>query len=736
MIPTGTERPQLSLVQLASLLDLLPVPAWVHNQGLILCANSLAASLLGASGSDDLIGRSVLDLTLESDRDRISAVVSVNSATGLALTAREETLRRLDGGLVEVELSARSLACHGQFLRIVTVVDQSERNRAQRAASKMVALLESTDLAVVGITMNGTVDAWNRGAERLFGYSAQEAIGHSLALITPDDHHHEMVEALEHIASGTSLPVQDTERRRKDGTLVPVLCGLAPIRNGKGEITGGVAALRDITERKRVERELRASEERLKLAQFAAGIGTWELRFAEDAFDCSEEYYRLFGLANRPPNDGSFAWVLERVHEEDRETVTQRMAEARQGIGYESEFRIVWPDGSTRWIAGRAQIFYDTRGRPERMLGASTDVTQRKMAEQALRESEERYRALSEMIPQLVWTSDEYGRALAFNHRWHEYTGFGSQEAAGFGWLPAVHPEDQRKTAEAWIKAVQTGEPYSLEIRLRRAKDGMYRWHLALAVPAYDGSGKARRWYGTCTDIHDQKLSADVLRRNNEDLKQFAYAASHDLQEPLRMVISYTQLLARRYPEELDNNARRFIEFVVEGASRMEQLLCGLREYWQASEHGAPTLVPVDMGQVLDRTMLNLRAQIQEQSALITWEKLPTVRAEFTPLVQLLQNLIGNAIKYRHPDREPRVHITYHNLGTAWMISVVDNGVGIEPQYRDQVFKIFKRLHGRHIPGTGIGLALCQRIVERYGGALMLESTPDVGSTFSFTIPE
>jgi PAS domain S-box-containing protein len=735
MTLSGTERPQLSLVQLASLIDLFPVPAWAHCQGRIVCANAPASDLLGAGSPARLVGKSVLDIAPESDRERIDAVVRINSTTGNPLAGRQETLRRFDGGLVEVELSAKSVDCDGRHTRVVMAVDQTERNRAQRTTAKMVALLESTDLAIVGVTMDGTVEAWNRGAERIFGYSSQEAIGRPFSILNPGEKSHEMAEALEQIAAGQSVPATDADRRRKDGTLVSVLWGMAPIRNSKGEITGAVATLRDVAERKQAERELRASEERLKLAQVAAGVGTWGLRFSDGVLECSEEYYRLFGLSSPPPNHATFDWVLERVHADDRDGVLERLSQARREGVYDSEFRIVWPDGSIRWIAGRAQIFADAWGQPERMLGASIDITGRKQSEQALRESEERYRALSELIPQLVWTADEFGRANTFNRRWHDYTSLDHTSSEGFGWLMVVHPDDQRRTAEAWIRSIQTGETYSIEHRLRRGSDGMYRWHLAMALPAIDFAGKARRWYGTCTDVHDQRLSAEVLRRNNEDLKQFAYAASHDLQEPLRMVMSYTQLLSRRYPAALDENAQRFVGFVVEGASRMEQLLSGLREYWQASEHGAPALIDVDLNQVLERVLLNLRAQMQEQSGVVTADKLPIVRAEFTPLVQLLQNLISNALKYRHSEREPRVHVTAQNLVTAWMISVVDNGVGIEPQYRDQVFKIFKRLHGRHIPGTGIGLALCQRIAERYGGALLLESTPDEGSIFSFTIP-
>ena len=243
-------------------------------------------------------------------------------------------------------------------------------------------------------------------------------------------------------------------------------------------------------------------------------------------------------------------------------------------------------------------------------------------------------------------------------------------------------------------------------------------------------------------DITARKSAEDKLRQvteelrgANEDLKHFAYAASHDLQEPLRMVMSYTELLGREYKGGLGPTADKFIAHAIEGAERMEALLTDLREYWSVNERRVENLVPVDCNGVLEKALAYLEMRMQESGAVVTHDSLPIVMAEEIPLTLLFQNLIGNAIKYRRPDVPPRIHVfAAHNDG-AWNFAVTDNGIGIDAEFLQMIFAPFKRLHGREYPGTGIGLAMCQKIVERYRGRIWAESEEVQGSTFHFTIP-
>jgi PAS domain S-box-containing protein len=228
--------------------------------------------------------------------------------------------------------------------------------------------------------------------------------------------------------------------------------------------------------------------------------------------------------------------------------------------------------------------------------------------------------------------------------------------------------------------------------------------------------------------------SNEALRQSNDDLNQFAYAASHDLQEPLRMVSLYSQMLQRRYGRQLDQEADEFIGYIVGGAKRMELLLKDLLTYSQAGSSSEGPAHPVDCAAAIRKVVLNLQASLEQSQASVTWDALPTVCAHEIRIVQLLQNLVGNAVKYRSAD-PPRIHVAAERREADWLFSVHDNGIGIAPEYAQEIFGIFRRLHGQDYPGTGIGLAICQRIVERYSGRIWVESSLGQGARFYFTIP-
>jgi light-regulated signal transduction histidine kinase (bacteriophytochrome) len=272
-----------------------------------------------------------------------------------------------------------------------------------------------------------------------------------------------------------------------------------------------------------------------------------------------------------------------------------------------------------------------------------------------------------------------------------------------------------------------------LEHRFRRA-DGKYRWHLSRAHAMRDEQGRITMWIGSTTDIHEQKEKEEELKRANDDLQQFAYSASHDLQEPIRNVAVYSEIVATRYRAVLDDDGRQFLDFLQEGGRRLATLVNDLLAYTRASR-AEISEARVDAETVLRTSLASLAEAIRESQAVVTHDPLPEVYMGDAHLQQVFQNLISNALKYRTED-PPRVHVSAVDLGSEWCFSVKDNGIGIDPAYKEKVFGVFKRLHhDQKYSGTGIGLAICQRVVERYGGRIWVESQVGRGATLRFTIP-
>jgi PAS domain S-box-containing protein len=343
-----------------------------------------------------------------------------------------------------------------------------------------------------------------------------------------------------------------------------------------------------------------------------------------------------------------------------------------------------------------------------------------------------RFQFMAESMPQKIFTAAPSGDIDYLNRQWLEFSGLTLEQMKGWGWVQVVHPDDLEENVRLWRRSVESGESFHCQQRLRRF-DGRYCWHLSRAEAMRDSDGKITMWIGSNTDIHEQKEKEEELRRANRDLEQFAYSASHDLQEPIRNVAVFSDLVSRRYQNSVDEEGRLFLGFLKEGGNRLARLVDDLLAYTRAStaelsERG------VDASAVLSRSLETLAEPIREAGAIITAGKLPDVYMGDFHLEQVFQNLIGNAVKYRS-DEPPRIHVSARHLGRMWCFSVQDNGIGIDPEYKETIFGLFKRL-SRDYSGTGIGLAICRRVVERYGGRIWVESELGKGATFFFTVPQ
>jgi PAS domain S-box-containing protein len=608
--------------------------------------------------------------------------------------------------------------------------DITERKRADEAAHLLAAIVDSSDDAIISKDLNGVVTSWNKAAERLFGYSAEEAIGQMVAaLITPDDRQEEGSDILTRLRAGERIDHFETVRRRKDGALVDVSLTISPIWDARGAITGASKIVRDIRYKKRAEQTLRASEERFRALVTASSDLVY--RMNADWTEMCHLVGREF-VTDAP--EPSKSWLDTYIHPDDQPEVMRVIKEAIQTKSvFALEHRVIRADGKPGWTFSRAVPILRQDGEIVEWFGAASDITELKEAEKALRQSEERFRQLAEVGPQIVWLSGPRGELEFVNHRWIEFSGLDLEATRDPEQIvPRLHPEDD--VLGHWRKSVDSGTPFELEGRLR-GKDGGFRWFMMRSVPIKDEQGRVVRWFGTSTDIHQSKMLQLELAAANRDLEQFAYSASHDLQEPVRSVKLYSEILGMRYGDKLDERGLEFLNYLRNGASRMEMLIRDLLAYTQSSRSGPPA-EPSDASAALQAAISNLAGAIDESGATIHFDRLPKVLVHATQLQQLFQNLVGNAIKYHKQGISPQVHISAQRQNNHWLFSVDDNGIGIEPEYKERIFGLFKRLHtSDQYSGTGIGLALCQRIVERHHGRIWVQSEPGKGSTFYFTLP-
>ena len=367
------------------------------------------------------------------------------------------------------------------------------------------------------------------------------------------------------------------------------------------------------------------------------------------------------------------------------------------------------------------------------------EITELRRAELARREAETLYRTLVETMNDGLGIQDASGTITYVNGGLCRIFGRPAEEIIGRRITDFLDEDNLRIFAEQ-MKERKQGRTTSYEMSFMRP-DGAQVATIVAPARIVEPIGRVTTGsFAVMTDITEHKRIVEELvrrtaelERSNRELEQFAYVASHDLQEPLRMVASYTQLLQKRYRGQLDQEAEDFIGFAVDGANRMQRLIADLLMYSRAGAPGTP-LERVDAHEALDGAVANLRMIIEESGARVTRDELADVLADERQLVQVFQNLIGNAIKF-HGEAPPRVHVSAARQEERVVFSVADNGAGIAPEFFPRLFQIFHRLHGREVPGTGIGLALCKRIVERHGGQIWLDSTPGQGSTFRFSLP-
>jgi PAS domain S-box-containing protein len=400
-------------------------------------------------------------------------------------------------------------------------------------------------------------------------------------------------------------------------------------------------------------------------------------------------------------------------------------------------------DGRTFWSD---EVFTGWRSASGDLAGyvvVVRDATTRKRTEEELRGARATFEGILAIASDAVVCVGEDQRITFYNQGAQTIFGHQPDEVLGER-LEMLIPPHARETHEEQVRAFGRSGVAARRMGERGEISGLRKngevFPAEASISQLDVGG-TRVYTAVLRDVTERRRTEEALAqhmrelaRSNAELEQFAYVASHDLQEPLRMVASYTQLLARRYRDVLDSDAEEFIGFAVDGVRRMQALIDDLLAYSRVGTRGGE-FQPTDVGRVLERVLVGLGTAIEEAEAEVSYGPMPVLSADATQLTQLFQNLIANAVKFRG-DENPRVRIDAVLAGNEWQFSVKDNGIGIAPEFRERIFVIFQRLHNREeYPGTGIGLAICKKIVERHGGRIWVESEPGIGSTFWFTLP-
>ncbi|MDQ3366615.1 MAG: PAS domain S-box protein [Myxococcota bacterium] len=442
-------------------------------------------------------------------------------------------------------------------------------------------------------------------------------------------------------------------------------------------------------------------------------------------------------------------WI-DAVHPDDRAEdlkLWRHAVIARGPCDYEHRLRR--HDGHYKYFSVHAVPVFGHDGQIREWAGIHSDITQRKLTEHYLRDGERQLRELADAMPQIVWSARPDGHFDYYNRRWYDFTGR-PPGVGDAGWADVVHPDDLEESLARWQSALASGAAYEIEYRLK-GQDGSYRWFLTRALPIRNAGDSITRWFGTSTDIDERKRTEEQLRssslmlvQSNRELEDFATVASHDLQEPLRKIHSFVGCLRDEQSAKINAEGRAYLDRIQSASTRMTVLISDLLEFSRISSKGKP-LIPVDLNDVIAGVVSDLEARLVQTGGRVEISELPTVASDQVQMRQLLQNLISNALKFHRKGVPPIVRVSAEidespdgrsPTGRTCRILVVDNGIGFDEKYLDRVFTIFQRLHGRGVyEGTGIGLAVCRRIVERHGGTITARSQPGVGSTFIVTLP-
>ena len=554
---------------------------------------------------------------------------------------------------------------------------------------------------------------------------------------------------------------EDLAQLRVDGRLQDFYFNYTykALRNSEDEIYGIHHVAVDVTETVLAKKELMESEQNFRKLVMQAPVGICIVKDDPIVAEVlNDTFLKIVGKTRGEFETKSYWEVLADEREVYEPIITHVFQTGTSFIGKEYEITLQ-PNGE------REKVFIDFVCEPlresndsiNRVMILAIEVTDKVVARKKIEESRDFLNAILESLPQMAWTTNAVGETTYVNKQWLDYTGLPT--GIGYWWSSIIHDKDLDHFLEKWKASVDKGLTFQQEVRYRK-HSGEFRWHLAHAMPIMNAASQVTMWVGTCTDIHDRKLSLEGLekkvnertrdlQRSNIELQQFAYVASHDLQEPLRKITTFTELLDNSLNEK-DDKSRGYLNKIAASARRMLALIQGVLNFSQLSR-GGDFFTTVDLNNILSEVKNDFELLISEKGAHIYSEPLPAVQGIPLQLNQLFSNLLSNALKFSEPGRNPEIYITISELPSEEVheypaltanqpyirIEFRDNGIGFSQEYAKQVFVIFQRLNDRQsYAGTGIGLALCKRIVLNHKGEIYAKSAPGEGASFYIILPK
>jgi PAS domain S-box-containing protein len=637
-----------------------------------------------------------------------------------------------------------------EFWPIGMSAEGTQRKGNDVSLSESVERLQAIfDQAAVGIAQIGLNGNWllvNNRFCQMLGYAEHELRAKTLEEIThPDD----IAEALSGrrrlLAGEISSHTMDKRYIRSDGTVFWGRLHRSLVLDHGNEPKYLVSVVEDITEEIRAGQALRDSEQRLTLAQNAAQLGVWDRDLVRNVIKISGAYAELYGL---PPEKGSLAYEewLSLIHPDDRDRVRELMRDTLERTHvWDAEFRVVWPDGSVRWLLGKGTVFVDESGRPVRIIGVNLDITERKWAADALRESEERFRNMADTAPVMIWVSGSDKLCTFFNKGWLVFTGRTLEEELGKGWISGVHPDDVDRCLKIYSSSFDARRSFQMEYRLRRA-DGEYRWVLDSGVPRLESSGRFEGFIGSCVDVTDLRRSQEEILTGQklESLGVLAGGIAHDFNNLLGGILAEAELvesdLAAGVPA--GDEIARIKAVAIRGAEIVRQLMI------YAGQDQASLVEPLDLSRLVEEMLELLKVSVSKQVTLkINLDRnLPAVLGNAPQIRQVLMNLVLNAseaIGEQAGVINVSTSLVRRQSGTianatnlpgveCVQLTVSDSGSGMSEKTKAKIFDPF---FTTKFAGRGLGLAVVQAIVRDHNGVIDVMTSPGHGATFQVLLP-